>query len=161
MFWFLVFFFWKLFDQLTNFLLKFVIQIYFYFSINNNIHQTFYCFQTVRKTLFYKHKDFSFSKSFDPIATLLWNVKSYLKILIGPKVHIFVNLFRKENLEIKRYSTSTNITSFRFNFFQELYHLTGEVLGKGAYASVRTCKDVWTDKEFAVKIIDKVPGHSR
>ena len=45
--------------------------------------------------------------------------------------------------------------------FQELYHLTGEVLGRGAYASVQTCKDVWTDKEFAVKIIDKVPGHSR
>ena len=39
--------------------------------------------------------------------------------------------------------------------FQELYHLTGEVLGRGAYASVQTCKDVWTDKEFAVKIIDK------
>jgi serine/threonine protein kinase len=42
-----------------------------------------------------------------------------------------------------------------------MYHLTGEVLGQGAYASVRTCKDIWTDKEFAVKIIDKVPGHSR
>ena len=40
-------------------------------------------------------------------------------------------------------------------------HLTGEVLGQGAYASVRTCKNVYTDIEYAVKIIEKVPGHSR
>ena len=39
--------------------------------------------------------------------------------------------------------------------------MTGEILGKGAYASVRTCRNVWTEQEFAVKIIDKVPGHSR
>ena len=39
--------------------------------------------------------------------------------------------------------------------------MTGEILGQGAYASVRTCRNVWTDQEFAVKIIDKVPGHSR
>ena len=39
--------------------------------------------------------------------------------------------------------------------------MTGEILGQGAYASVRTCRNIWTDQEFAVKIIDKVPGHSR
>ena len=43
----------------------------------------------------------------------------------------------------------------------DLYQMTGEILGQGAYASVRTCRNVWTDQEFAVKIIDKVPGHSR
>lgn len=39
--------------------------------------------------------------------------------------------------------------------------MTGEVLGEGAYASVQTCVNMYTDQEFAVKIIDKVPGHAR
>ena len=68
----------------------------------------------------------------------------------------------------------------------ELYRLTGEFLGQGAYASVQTCVNIWTDVEYAVKvrivftflllqtltwsqvwfflfgqIIEKVPGHSR
>ena len=44
---------------------------------------------------------------------------------------------------------------------QEIYKLTGEVLGQGAYASVQTCVNIYTEVEYAVKIIDKVPGHSR
>ena len=44
---------------------------------------------------------------------------------------------------------------------QELYRLTGEVLGQGAYASVQTCVNIYTEVEYAVKIIDKVPTHSR
>ncbi|KAL3268756.1 hypothetical protein HHI36_007858, partial [Cryptolaemus montrouzieri] len=43
----------------------------------------------------------------------------------------------------------------------DLYKLTGEVLGEGAYASVQTCINIYTGIEFAVKIIDKVPGHAR
>lgn len=43
----------------------------------------------------------------------------------------------------------------------DLYKLTGEVLGEGAYASVQTCVNIYTGMEFAVKIIDKVPGHAR
>lgn len=39
--------------------------------------------------------------------------------------------------------------------------MTGEVLGEGAYASVQTCVNMYTDLEFAVKIIDKIPGHAR
>lgn len=38
----------------------------------------------------------------------------------------------------------------------DLYKLTGEVLGEGAYASVQTCVNIYTGHEFAVKIIDKV-----
>ena len=34
-------------------------------------------------------------------------------------------------------------------------------MGQGAYASVRTCINIYTEMEYAVKIIDKVPGHSR
>lgn len=47
------------------------------------------------------------------------------------------------------------------NFVSELYRLTGEVLGEGAYASVQTCRSLYTDLEYAVKIIDKIPGHAR
>lgn len=48
-----------------------------------------------------------------------------------------------------------------FFYFADLYKLTGEILGEGAYASVQTCVNMYTDQEFAVKIIDKVPGHAR
>ena len=40
-------------------------------------------------------------------------------------------------------------------YVQELYRLTGEVLGQGAYASVQTCVNIYTEAEYAVKIIDK------
>ncbi|XP_018327713.1 MAP kinase-interacting serine/threonine-protein kinase 2 [Agrilus planipennis] len=43
----------------------------------------------------------------------------------------------------------------------DLYKLTGEILGEGAYASVQTCVNMFTEQEYAVKIIDKVPGHAR
>ncbi len=39
--------------------------------------------------------------------------------------------------------------------------MTGEVLGQGAYASVQSCVNIYTEVEYAVKIIDKIPGHSR
>ena len=67
---------------------------------------------------------------------------------------------RKEEAKTRRRKKKTN-SSLVATTFQELYHLTGEVLGEGAYASVRTCRNVWTDIEYAVKIIEKVPGHSR
>lgn len=48
-----------------------------------------------------------------------------------------------------------------FHSFLELYKLTGDILGEGAYASVQTCVNIYTEMEYAVKIIDKVPGHAR
>lgn len=55
-------------------------------------------------------------------------------------------------------------SSLLFAFFLadvELYKLTGDILGEGAYASVQTCVNIYTDLEYAVKIIDKIPGHAR
>lgn len=57
----------------------------------------------------------------------------------------------------KKRSGSTLVASC----FNDLYKLTGEFLGQGAYASVQTCVNIYTDIEYAVKIIDKVPSHSR
>ncbi|KAJ8040752.1 MAP kinase-interacting serine/threonine-protein kinase 1 [Holothuria leucospilota] len=45
--------------------------------------------------------------------------------------------------------------------FEDIYLLTDEMLGSGAYASVRTCIKISTGKPFAVKIIEKRPGSSR
>jgi len=68
---------------------------------------------------------------------------------------------RKEEAKSRRRKKKKTNSSVVASTFQDLYHMTGEILGQGAYASVRTCRNVWTDQEFAVKIIDKVPGHSR
>ncbi|XP_056132203.1 MAP kinase-interacting serine/threonine-protein kinase 1 isoform X3 [Lampris incognitus] len=45
--------------------------------------------------------------------------------------------------------------------FDELYKLTDEMLGQGAYAKVQGCISLQNGKEFAVKIIEKSAGHSR
>ncbi|KAF8784956.1 MAP kinase-interacting serine/threonine-protein kinase 1-like [Argiope bruennichi] len=45
--------------------------------------------------------------------------------------------------------------------FTDIYRLTDEVLGEGACASVRTCVQINSGQEFAVKIIMKEPSHPR
>lgn len=67
----------------------------------------------------------------------------------------------KEEMKRKRRRKKRTSSSMQSSTFQELYKLTGEVLGEGAYASVQTCVNVYTELEFAVKIIDKIPGHAR
>lgn len=60
--------------------------------------------------------------------------------------------------------TSTSLSNSLFaNSFQELYYLSGEMLGQGAYASVHECRSMENDKQrYAVKMIDKRErGHSR
>ncbi|XP_054708454.1 MAP kinase-interacting serine/threonine-protein kinase 1-like [Uloborus diversus] len=45
--------------------------------------------------------------------------------------------------------------------FTDLYIMKDEVLGEGAYATVKTCLQITTQKEFATKIIMKEPSHTR
>ncbi|XP_015586396.1 MAP kinase-interacting serine/threonine-protein kinase 1 isoform X2 [Cephus cinctus] len=68
---------------------------------------------------------------------------------------------RQEEARRKRRRKKRSGSSLVSSCFQELYKLTGEVLGEGAYASVQTCASLYTDLEYAVKIIDKIPGHAR
>jgi len=69
---------------------------------------------------------------------------------------------KEEAKKIRRKKKRTaSSSSFASNTFQEIYLLTHEVLGRGAYASVETCVNMFTQVEYAVKIIEKVPGHSR
>ena len=76
----------------------------------------------------------------------------------------------KDDFEVRKAAAKSNRrkkkktnSSLVATTFQELYRFTGEVLGEGAYASVRACKNVFTDIEYAVKVIEKIPsaGHSR
>ncbi|XP_036409944.1 MAP kinase-interacting serine/threonine-protein kinase 2-like [Megalops cyprinoides] len=64
---------------------------------------------------------------------------------------------RKRNKKKKR-CRATDSFSGRF---EDVYRLQEEVLGEGAYARVQTCINLITNKEYAVKIIEKRPGHSR
>lgn len=45
--------------------------------------------------------------------------------------------------------------------FADLYQLTDELLGEGAYAKVQGCISLQTGKDYAVKIVEKKAGHSR
>ncbi|XP_053325625.1 MAP kinase-interacting serine/threonine-protein kinase 1 [Spea bombifrons] len=45
--------------------------------------------------------------------------------------------------------------------FADLYKLTDELLGEGAYAKVRGCISLQNGKDYAVKIVEKKAGHSR
>jgi MAP kinase interacting serine/threonine kinase len=56
---------------------------------------------------------------------------------------------------------SFNHCSLSLSLIPDVYRLTGESLGEGAYASVQTCVNLFTEKECAVKIIEKIPGHAR
>ncbi|KAJ8278950.1 hypothetical protein COCON_G00060160 [Conger conger] len=64
---------------------------------------------------------------------------------------------KKRNKKKKR-CRATDSFSGRF---EDVYRLQEEILGEGAYARVQTCINLITNKEYAVKIIDKRPGHSR
>ena len=45
--------------------------------------------------------------------------------------------------------------------FSDVYSMTGEVLGQGAYGKVWTCRNIYTRAEYAVKIIDKARHPNR
>ncbi|CAL8306776.1 unnamed protein product [Lota lota] len=64
---------------------------------------------------------------------------------------------KKRNKKKKR-CRATDSFSGRF---EDVYRLQEELLGEGAYARVQTCVNLITNKEYAVKIIEKRPGHSR
>ncbi|KAI1891611.1 hypothetical protein AGOR_G00145570 [Albula goreensis] len=64
---------------------------------------------------------------------------------------------KKRNKKKKR-CRATDSFSGRF---EDVYRLQDEILGEGAYAKVQTCINLITNKEYAVKIIEKRPGHSR
>jgi len=61
----------------------------------------------------------------------------------------------------KKKKRNDNSFSLATSNFKEIYHLTEEVLGQGAYAVVKSCTNRLTGQVYAVKIIEKVVGYSR
>ncbi|XP_062816497.1 MAP kinase-interacting serine/threonine-protein kinase 2 isoform X1 [Anolis carolinensis] len=64
---------------------------------------------------------------------------------------------KKRNKKKKR-CRATDSFSGRF---EDVYQLQEEVLGEGAHAKVQACMNLITNKEYAVKIIEKRLGHIR
>ncbi|XP_077463794.1 MAP kinase-interacting serine/threonine-protein kinase 1 [Stigmatopora argus] len=58
----------------------------------------------------------------------------------------------------KKRSRATNSST---DTFDDLYKLTDEVLGQGAFAKVQGCVSMQNEREYAVKIIEKSAAHSR
>uniref|UniRef100_A0A2L2Y0D9 non-specific serine/threonine protein kinase n=2 Tax=Parasteatoda tepidariorum TaxID=114398 RepID=A0A2L2Y0D9_PARTP len=65
-----------------------------------------------------------------------------------------------KNQHTRRRNKKKRTRSYCDNF-TDSYRMTDEILGEGAYASVRTCVQINSGIEFAVKIIIKEPGHPR
>ncbi|XP_076009459.1 MAP kinase-interacting serine/threonine-protein kinase 1 [Genypterus blacodes] len=61
----------------------------------------------------------------------------------------------------RRKKKRTRATDGSTGTFHDLYRLTDEVLGQGAYAKVQGCVSLQNGNEYAVKIIEKSAGHSR
>ena len=73
-----------------------------------------------------------------------------------------VNIEAPKGTQQRRRRRKKRLPSSSFSDeFSDLYTLTDEVLGEGAYACVRTCINKNSGQEFAVKIIEKEPGNPR
>ncbi len=57
---------------------------------------------------------------------------------------------RRRKKKKKKLGESLSCTTFK-----DVYYLTGEILGEGSYGRVETCINMYTDMEYAVKIISK------
>ncbi|XP_033056119.1 MAP kinase-interacting serine/threonine-protein kinase 2 isoform X5 [Trachypithecus francoisi] len=64
----------------------------------------------------------------------------------------------KKRSKKKKRGRATDSFSGRF---EDVYQLQEDVLGEGAHARVQTCINLITSQEYAVKIIEKQPGHIR
>lgn len=53
----------------------------------------------------------------------------------------------------KRKKKKRLVESLSCSTFKDIYYLTGDVLGEGSYGRVETCINMFTDVEYAVKII--------
>jgi len=60
------------------------------------------------------------------------------------------NLTRRRNKKKKRLASTLSSSSF-----SDIYSLKNDVLGQGSYGIVETCVNIYTNMEYAVKIINK------
>merc|ERR1719219_2398902 len=60
-----------------------------------------------------------------------------------------------QKLKTKRRKKKRLCESMSMARFKDTYYLTGDVLGEGSYGRVETCINMFTDQEYAVKLINK------
>merc|ERR1712131_487523 len=65
---------------------------------------------------------------------------------------------RKKEAQVRRRRKKKTDRTLVATTFSDLYTLTGEILGEGSYGRVCTCINIYTQIEYAVKIIEKTPG---
>ena len=65
---------------------------------------------------------------------------------------------RRKEAQVRRRRKKKTDRTLVASSFTDLYTLTGEVLGEGSYGRVSTCVNIYTQLEYAVKIIEKSPG---
>merc|ERR550519_2207306 len=65
---------------------------------------------------------------------------------------------RRKEAQIRRRRKKKTERTLVAASFTDLYRLTGDVLGEGSYGRVCTCINIYTQLEYAVKIIEKTPG---
>ena len=65
---------------------------------------------------------------------------------------------RRKEAQVRRRRKKKTDRTLVATSFSDLYTLTGEVLGEGSYGKVCTCINIYTQLEYAVKIIEKNPG---
>ena len=65
---------------------------------------------------------------------------------------------RKKEAQARRRRRKKTEKTLVAQSFSDLYKLTGEVLGEGSYGKVCTCVNIYTQIEYAVKMIEKQPG---
>ena len=65
---------------------------------------------------------------------------------------------RKKEAQVQRRKKKKTDRTLVASSFDDLYKLPGEILGEGSYGKVETCINIFTEIEYAVKIIEKRPG---
>jgi len=111
------------------------------FRINNNNSNEVAKSSSSKDPMSITPDDAIFSMSFDAAAT---DSESGIQMTAAA-----------QKLKTKRRKKKRLCESMSMARFKDTYYLTGDVLGEGSYGRVETCINMFTDQEYAVKLINK------
>lgn len=123
---------------------------------------------------------FQFTEDFEqkPLMTLVTPMVQRASLKRPSKLELKINLNEEQSALLTPKATSetpqskpvrsTNkkkkrrfASDMQSSHFSDVYSLTGESLGRGAYGQVFACRNIYTNQEYAVKIIDKYTHPNR
>jgi len=108
---------------------------------NNNSNEVAKSISSSKDPMSITPDDAIFSMSFDAAAT---DSESGIQMTAAA-----------QKLKTKRRKKKRLCESMSMARFKDTYYLTGDVLGEGSYGRVETCINMFTDQEYAVKLINK------